>query len=293
MRGSATTSAARALDDHLAVVQHGDALGKAQRRVHIVLDHHDGHVARDRGEQRADGLALGLGQSGERLVEQQHFRLLRQRHGEFEPSPLAIGGLDHDPLGTVAEPDALQRLARVLVEITVGGQDRPRVPAPPVEPEQRQHHVVNEPLARKQRENLIGAREAEVHASLRGHAQEFLPEQPDRTGIGGEVAGDQVEQRGLAGPVRADDQAALARHDGERYVLRGRQAAEALAEMRDLERGRRHCAGSDAVPRAALRPLMRFCNRRHACVQPGTRPYGMNMITTTKMRPSSVFQRST
>ena len=24
---------------------------------------------------------------------------LRQRHGEFEPPPLAIGGLDHDPLG--------------------------------------------------------------------------------------------------------------------------------------------------------------------------------------------------
>jgi hypothetical protein len=152
---------------------------------------------------------------------------------------------------------------------------------------------VNEALARKQRENLIGAREAEVHALLRGHAHELLPEQPHRTGIGGEVAGDQVEQRGLARPVGADDEPPLARHHGERDVLGRRQAAEALAQVRDFERGRRHCAGSEAAPPAALRALMRFCNRRHACVQPGTRPYGMNMITTTKMTPSSVFQRST
>src|SRR5262249_14168254 len=112
-------------------------------------------------------------------------------------------------------------------------------------------------------------------------------------GMGGGVAGDGVERRGLAGAVGSDDQPPLARHDAERDVFRRRQAAEALAQMRDLERGRRHCAGSEAAPPAALRALKRFCNRRHACVQPGTRPYGMNMITTTKMTPSSVFQRST
>src|SRR5262245_66477485 len=132
-----------------------------------------------------------------------------------------------------------------------------------------------------------------MHALLCGHAHELLPEQPHRTGIGGEVAGDQVEEGGLARPVRTDDQPPLARHDGERDVLRRRQAAEALAQMRDLERGRRHCAGSEAVPPAALRALKRFCNRRHACVQPGTRPYGMNMITTTKITPSSGVQPCT
>src|SRR5262249_1724502 len=132
-----------------------------------------------------------------------------------------------------------------------------------------------------------------MHALLRGHAHELLPERPHRTGVGGEVAGDKVDQRGLARPVRPDDQPPLARHDAERDVLRRGQAAEALAQMRDFERGRRHCASSEAAPPVALRALMRFCNRRHACVQPGTRPYGMNMITTTKITPSSVFQRST
>ena len=86
-----------------------------------------------------------------------------------------------------------------------------------------------------------------MHAPLRRHAPQLLSEQPDRAGVGGEIAGDQVEQRGLAGAVRADDQAPLARHDRERHVPGGRQAAEALLEMRDFERGERHCAGSEAA----------------------------------------------
>mgnify|MGYP003412473956 CR=1 FL=1 len=49
----------------------------------------------------------------------------------------------------------------------------------------------------------------------------------------------------------------------------------------------------DAGPLAALRALMRLRSRCHSWLQPGTRPYGMNMITTTKITPSSVFQRST
>src|SRR6266403_2062654 len=80
---------ARTLDDDFAVVQYRDALGKCQRRVHIVLDHHDGHIARDGVEQRAYPLSLGLRKAGERLVEQQDSRLLGERHRELEPAPLA------------------------------------------------------------------------------------------------------------------------------------------------------------------------------------------------------------
>ena len=78
---------------------------------------------------------------------------------------------------------------------------------------------MHEPLARKQREYLIGAREPEVHAPLGRHFRELLAEQPHRPGIGGKVAGDEVEQRGLAGAVRADDQTSLAWHNRERYVF--------------------------------------------------------------------------
>src|ERR1700754_598580 len=92
---------ARAFDDDLAVMQYGDALGKAQRRIHVVLDHHDGHIAWDRAEQRAYRLALALGETGEWFIEHEQLRLLRQRHRQFEPAPLAVRGLDHDALGAV------------------------------------------------------------------------------------------------------------------------------------------------------------------------------------------------
>ena len=48
---------------------------------------------------------------GERLVEQQHLRILRQRHGDLDAAALAIGGLRQRPLGDVAEADAVERVA--------------------------------------------------------------------------------------------------------------------------------------------------------------------------------------
>src|SRR5207245_8921728 len=100
-----------------------------------------------------------------------------------------------------------------------------------------------------------------------------------------------VDSRGRAGGVRAEDGPGRARHHRDRHVLGRRQAAEAVVEMRELERRHGHRAGSDAAPRAGLE--IRLRSRCHNWAQPGTSPYGMNMMTTTKIKPSSVFQRST
>src|SRR6185503_279596 len=89
---------ARALDDHAAVVQHGDAVGEVERGVHVVLDHHHRGVARNRGDQLLDRGALFAREAGERLVEQQHARLLRERHGDLDPALLAVGQLGYRPL---------------------------------------------------------------------------------------------------------------------------------------------------------------------------------------------------
>jgi hypothetical protein len=105
-------------------------------------------------------------------------------------------------------------------------------------------------LARKQREDLVGAREPELDAVLGRHADQFLPEQLDRARVGGEVAGHQVEESGLTGAVGADDQAPLAGHHRQRDVFGGRQAAEALVEAGNVERGRGHSAPSEAAPAA-------------------------------------------
>jgi len=63
-----------AFHDELAVMQHRDPLGERERHVHVVLDHHDGGVARDRGDQVANDAAFVVRQPGQRLVQQQQPR---------------------------------------------------------------------------------------------------------------------------------------------------------------------------------------------------------------------------
>src|SRR5439155_1742755 len=61
----------RALDDHLAEVQHGDPLGEVERDVHVVLDHDDRHVAGDAADEGQHVTPLLEREPGERLVEQE------------------------------------------------------------------------------------------------------------------------------------------------------------------------------------------------------------------------------
>ena len=129
-----------------------------------------------------------------------------------------------------------------------------------------------------------------MYAPLGRHAHQFLAEQLHRTGIGGQIAGDEIEQRGLAGAVRADDQPAFARHHLQRDIPGRRQAAETLVQAVDDERGR-HSAGSAAG--AGVFGLLRFAKRSQSARKPGTSPSGMKMMTAMKVAPSRVFQRST
>ena len=104
---------------------------------------------------------------------------------------------------------------------------------------------------------------------------DFFAEQTDRTGIGCQIVGDQVEKRRLAGAVGADDQPALALRNFERDAVYRRQAAEYLAQAADLQRSR-HVLRSRADQRRI----------------PGTTPSGMKITITTNTAPSSMFQRS-
>ena len=103
-------------DDHAAVVQHGDALGDVERGIHVVLDHHHGRLARDARRSALDGDPLFARQPGERLVEQQHPRLLRQRHRDLDPALVAVGHLGQRPLRQCIQADPLQYRPRLLVD---------------------------------------------------------------------------------------------------------------------------------------------------------------------------------
>jgi hypothetical protein len=74
-----------------------------------------------------------------------------------------------------------------------------------------------------------------MRALVGGKKRDVGTEQPDRTCVRPQVAADLIEERGLAGAVRTDDQAAFARIDRERYVVRSREAAERFLQVDDLK----------------------------------------------------------
>ncbi len=63
-------------------------------------------------------------EAGVRLVEQQHLRVLRQRHGDLDPPPLAVGGLRQRPVGDVPQADPLERVVGAVDQIGVAGRSR-------------------------------------------------------------------------------------------------------------------------------------------------------------------------
>src|SRR5262249_37526710 len=149
------------------------------------------------------------------------------------------------------------------------GRDRTEsVPAELAQPEERERDVVLERVLREERDDLVGAAEAEVHPPVGREAGHRPLEQRDAAGVGRQVSGDEVEERGLAGAVGADNEAPLSRRDLERHAVDGGQATERFLQVLDLK-------------------------RRHSLCTPGTTPSGMNTTMTTNTMPISMFQRST
>src|SRR5262249_34368860 len=89
------------------------------------------------------------------------------------------------------------------------------------------------------RDDLVGPGHPEVEAPPAGHARDVAAEQRDGAAIRRELAGDEVEQRRLAGAVGADDEPALARIHDEVYAGGDAQAAERLVEGTHGQRGHR------------------------------------------------------
>src|SRR5262245_22826183 len=117
-----------------------------------------------------------------------------------------------------------------------------------------------------------------MRAPARGDARDVLAEQRHRAAVGRNLAGDLVEERGLAGAVGADDQAALAGRDHKVDAVRDTQPSERLVEAGDGKRGHEirssvRCATAPGT-RARVQPQAARARR----TEPGTRPSGMKLM---------------
>src|SRR2546425_783562 len=77
-----------------------------------------------------------------------------------------------------------------------------------------------------------------------GQARDVVVEERDAAGARRQHAGDEVEQRRLAGAVGADERAALARADGELHAVDGTKPTEPLRDLLQPQRKVGHATGS-------------------------------------------------
>ena len=204
----------RALGDLEAVVEGDHAIGDSLDDVHVVLDHEDrvAGLGAELGDQLGDLLGLLRVHAGSGLVEQQHPRVRRRRAGDLEPAAVgvgeAVGGLvpavAHQPLAEEREP-LLGELADLLLLAAHARRAQHRAEDAGLRvPVRGRHHVLAHGHVEEEAQRLERARDPAARDLVRLEALDARAGEDDVAAGRHVDARDEVEQRRLAGAVRAD-----------------------------------------------------------------------------------------
>ena len=238
-------------------------VGELEHPVDVVLDQQHRQIRRDALDDGADALALGGGETGQRLVEQQHARRGGERHAHVEQALAAIG--QHAGFGLLDAGEA--EIADGGVGLGVDRLDRQRIgdgiEALGVPRLHGEADVLADAERRKQIGDLERAADAGARDLLRRVAGDRLAQQRHRALVGRKHAGQQIERRGLAGAVGADQRMQRAVGDRDVDALHRLDAAEALDDVAGATAPRRRRGISAAEIPAAATPRCGAPTSRH------------------------------
>ena len=212
-------------------------VGERHQRPHHVLDADDRDAGlADPAKQRDGGVDLGRVEAAERLVEQQHERLGGERGSDHQPLAVVDGQPRCDRGRPVLQPDQLKRRHPAGDVTGTRSQAAGRPPAPEAGGQIR---VLQRGQRLCRRRLLERAGQPQPAAVVDLGAADRPALELDLAGAGDRVPGDRVEQRRLAGPVRAGDPEHLSRGHRERQAVDRAQPAVQLGDVAHLEHGRR------------------------------------------------------
>jgi hypothetical protein len=154
---------------------------------------------------------------------------------DLELSLLAVGERADERPETPLEPDGCGQVAGAGAKLPVaaGREHRPQVARP--DAEHREVEVVLHAETGEEARLLVGTPHPELRARTGRELRDLLAVELDRARARWEVAGDHVEERRLAGAVRAEDRAPLAVRDIQVDVAHGVEAAEPPADPPQAE----------------------------------------------------------
>ena len=183
----------RAVGDHAAEIEDVDVVAHVHHERHVVFDDQHGEpVAGQRREERTEPLGLLVVEPGCGLVEQQHPWRCREGACDLDHPGGAGRQITGPLLRLVGGTDPTQQLVDAAVHVALVGQ----LDGDP--------HVVGDGQRREQLEPLERAGEPVAGAAERRLVGDVEAVDHDPTGGGLLHPGDDVEERGLAGAVRAD-----------------------------------------------------------------------------------------
>ena len=238
------------------VVQHDDALGVSSSQVQLVEHDDDGAagVRQLAGDREHQVLMAEVERRG-RLVEQDHRRLLGEDAGHVDERLLA------------ARTGGKRALAQVGGPHTIDGLGHYAVVAAAVVPGEATHLDDGAGIEREHRLRVLREHAAGPGQLERLHRADRSAVDGDRTGAGGEVAGEHGQPRRLAGAVRTDERGDFAKVQGDRHA-----STIVFEPIRTLT----FCAHTDAPALAPTRApttgetataLMRIRRTRAGCAE--------------------------
>src|SRR5262249_17767115 len=133
--------------------------------------------------------------------------------------------------------------------------------------------------------DLQRALDAQPADFMRGKTSDVAAAEQDLARIGTEQAGDQVEQRCLAGAVGSDDRMQLAARQRQAQVVDRGKASEAPSQTAGFEHGCRHGSTCNVRDTGFDARSCSICSR--AARHNPTRPFGARMTTRIAIRPTS------
>src|SRR5581483_3599130 len=268
----------RALGDLLAVIQHSDHVGHAHNHFHVVLDEEDGEAqlaAQLVDELRQLARFNGV-HAGRWFVQQEQLGLGGQGARDLQPALVAVRQIAGQLVGFSVQTDQVQQVESALGgALLLHGEGRQledcleRVEAQPGM--FADQNVLDGGHVVEQADVLEGAGDAAIDDLVGLEPDNALAGEDQLAAGRREQAGDDVEERGLAGPVRADQAEHLALFDLNGDAADGAQAAEDFGYLASLQE-RAHAERTPAYWYGLMPFGPRFRRRRAAGFRRRLRP---------------------
>ena len=279
-----------------ALVEDGDfaAAGDLFYESHVVLDDDDAVFASEGEEQFPGAMSFVVGHAGSGFVDEENLRVLGEEHTDFEPLFFSVGKLAGEPVAFGVETDEREQLVNALALRGARPVEQRRENA--ARALEREQEIFPDAVLAVDRGGLKFSADAEAIDLVFGQSGEVgVPAEFDFPRVGLGAAGDEIEERGFARAVGADDGAELAAVEVEIEIRDGLEAVEGLVHALDGEdEVSFFLVGSHGATGAEVAALAAARRAHHVLMRPGTltMPPGSKRTTMMNMPPRKKSQRS-